>query len=275
MDVTISYAHLLTLVTVVLYYHKPYLIARAEQDRKNKERLQKADARAAQEARKRKEQQRADEAQLKLQAKIDAKKAEEARKQAELRQAEEEKVAAAKAEAQRKEEIQRAEKLKQQADAERAAATKQQEEIQRQKDIQRVSELKRKADADLAAAADARKRADAEAAMQESSLRIRKEESLETHELIEAALLGANDDINVSEQNTAPDKPVSKATPEQQAKQKTQQKRTAGGFAVSKYDVVITNSPSDIDVPQLLEGSLKDLLKGAPPKRRNRGGNNY
>jgi len=256
------------------YHYNSYHIARAEQDRKNKERLQKAEARAAQEARKKKEQQRADEAQLKLQAKIDAKKAEEARKQAELRQAEEKKVAAAKAEAKRKEEIQRAEKLKQQADAERAAATKQQEEIQRQKEMQRATELKQKAAADLEAAADARKRADAEAAIQESSQRIRKEESLETHELIEAALLGANDD-NVSEQDTASDNPVSKATPEQQSRQRAKQKGAAGGFAVSKYDVVITNSPSDIDVPQLLEGSLKDLLKGAPPKRRNRGDNNY
>lgn len=260
--------HIIANSCFVHYYHKPYHIARAEQDRKNKERLQKAEARAAQEARKRKEQQRADEAQLKLQAKIDAKKAEEARKQAELRRAEEEKVAAAKAEAKRKEDIQKAEKLKQQADAEKAAATKQQEEIKRQKELQRATELKQKADADLAAAADARKRADAEAAMQESSQRIRKEESLETHELIEAALLGANDD---NEQNTASDKPVSKATPEQQARQRAKQKG-----AVAYPDVVVmNNSPSDIDVPQLLEGSLKDLLKGAPPKRRNRGDNNY
>ena len=264
--------HIIANSCFVHYYCIPYHIARAEQDRKNKERLQKAEARAAQEARKRQEQQRADEAQLKLQAKIDAKKAEEARKQAELRQAEEKKVAAAKAEAKRKEELQRAEKLKQQADAEREAAAKQQEEIQRQKELQRATELKQKADADLAAAADARKRANAEAAMQESSQRIRKEESLETHELIKAALLGANED-NVSEQNTVSDKPVSKATPEQQARQRAKQKG-----AVAYPDVVVmNNSPSDIDVPQLLEGSgsLKDLLKGAPPKRRNRGDNNY
>ena len=165
--------------------------------------------------------------------------------------------------------------MKQQADAEREAAAKQQQEIKRQKEMQRATELKQKADADLAAAADARKRADAEAAMQESSLRIRKEESLETHELIEAALLGANDDTSNRDTSSSSDKPVSKDTPEQQARQRAKQKGAAGGFAVSKYDVVITNSPSDIDVPQLLEGSLKDLLKGAPPKRRNRGDNNY
>ena len=69
-----------------------------------------------------------------------------------------------------------------------------------------------------------------------------------TKEMIEAALLGAEDTDN-----------------------KPKKKRVAGGFAVSKYDVVVMNSPNEFDVPQLLEGSLKDLLKDEPPpKRRTR-----
>ena len=212
--------------------------ARAEQDRKNREIRQKAEAREAREA----EIRRAELLKQKAQAERDAKIAEEAKQKLEIQRAEElkrkaeaDKIAAVKAEeAKRNEEIQRAE-----------AAN----EAERQKQIKRAQELQSQAEADRIAAAEAKAKADAEAAMRESSERLRVgEESLDTKEMIEAALLGAEDTDN-----------------------KPKKKRVAGGFAVSKYDVVVMNSPNEFDVPQLLEGSLKDLLKDEPPpKRRTR-----
>ena len=166
-------------------------------------------------------------------------------------------------------EIQRAEELKRKAEADKIAAVKAEEakrneeiqraeaanEAERQKQIKRAQELQSQAEADRIAAAEAKAKADAEAAMRESSERLRVgEESLDTKEMIEAALLGAEDTDNKAKQGN-----------------NQQKKRVAGGFAVSKYDVVVMNSPNEFDVPQLLEGSLKDLLKDEPPpKRRTR-----
>ena len=166
---------------------------------------------------------RAEETKRKKQAQIDAKRAEEARLKSEQ-------IAADKA-----------------------------QEAKRLKAIEQANELKQKAEADLAAAAAAKAEADAEVAMQESSQRVRAgKESVESHEMIEAALMGADSDSE-PQQDTKP----------------SRTKKTRG-FAV-KYDVVITNgSNNDIDVPQLLEGSLKDLLKeGGGRRDRRTGDNNY
>ena len=177
--------------------------------------------------------------------------------------------------------IQRAEELKRKAEADKIAAVKAEEakrneeiqraeaanEAERQKQIKRAQELQSQAEADRRAAADAKAKADAEAAMRESSERLRVgEESLDTNEMIEAALLGADDTEKPSAKS---DQTSSSKKPDAQNSQ--QKKRVAGGFAVSKYDVVVMNSPNELDVPQLLEGSLKDLLKDEPPpKRRTR-----
>jgi hypothetical protein len=165
---------------------------------------------------------RAEETKRKKQAQIDAKRAEEARLKSEQ-------IAADKA-----------------------------QEAKRLKAIEQANELKQKAEADLAAAAAAKAEADAEVAMQESSQRVRAgKESVESHEMIEAALMGADSD----------------SEPQQDTKPSYLKTR---GFAV-KYDVVIINgSNNDIDVPQLLEGSLKDLLKEDGGRRdRRTGDNNY
>lgn len=168
---------------------------------------------------------RAEETKRKKQAQIDAKRAEEARLKSEQ-------IAADKA-----------------------------QEAERLKAIEQANELKQKAEADLAAAAVAKAEADAEVAMQESSQRVRAgKESVESHEMIEAALMGADSDSE-PQQDTKPSRTFNLKT---------------RGFAV-KYDVVITNgSNNDIDVPQLLEGSLKDLLKEDGGRRdRRTGDNNY
>ena len=166
---------------------------------------------------------RAEETKRKKQAQIDAKRAEEARLKSEQ-------IAADKA-----------------------------QEAERLKAIEQANELKQKAEADLAAAAAAKAEVDAEVAMQESSQRVRAgKESVESHEMIEAALMGADSDS------------------EPQKDTKPSRTKKTRGFAV-KYDVVITNgSNNDIDVPQLLEGSLKDLLKeGGGRRDRRTGDNNY
>lgn len=139
--------------------------------------------------------------------------------------------------------------------SEQIAADKAQE-AERLKAIEQANEL------NLAAAAAAKAETDAEVAMQESSQRVRAgKESVESHEMIEAALMGGADSDSEPQQDIKPSR--------------THQKKTRG-FAV-KYDVVITNgSNNDIDVPQLLEGSLKDLLKEDGGRRdRRTGDNNY
>ena len=138
--------------------------------------------------------------------------------------------------------------------SEQIAADKAQE-AERLKAIEQANEL------NLAAAAAAKAETDAEVAMQESSQRVRAgKESVESHEMIEAALMGADSDSE-PQQDTKPSRTFNLKT---------------RGFAV-KYDVVITNGPNnDIDVPQLLEGSLKDLLKEDGGRRdRRTGDNNY
>ena len=138
--------------------------------------------------------------------------------------------------------------------SEQIAADKAQE-AERLKAIEQANEL------NLAAAAAAKAETDAEVAMQESSQRVRAgKESVESHEMIEAALMGADSDSE-PQQDTKPSRTFNLKT---------------RGFAV-KYDVVITNgSNNDIDVPQLLEGSLKDLLKEDGGRRdRRTGDNNY
>jgi len=190
----------------------------------------------------------------------------------------------------------RAETLKSVQDAKKA------EEARRLEEMKRVEELKRKADADLAAATEAKAKAKAEAAKQaqererklkaessassvntgqiavtakqESPDRLRVgTESLEAADRIDAALLGA-DDLDDSGK-------ASRDRGEQQtdgdAKSPQKKARVAGGFAVSKYDVVLMKDRrTDIDMPRILEGSLKDLLKDdPPPKRRGASGDNY
>ena len=162
----------------------------------------------------------------------------------------------------------------------------------------------------LAAAADAKAKADAEAAKQSlererrfSTMRASDEvaaaaaaqasseqtrvevESSDVKERIEAALLGAmeTDDPVVAtrvdredgqSETEAKRKTIDKTA--ERAKSLLKKTRVAGGF--SKYDVVVMkDSKNDLNMPQLLEGSLKDLLKdGLPSKRRRSSGDqNY
>ena len=163
-------------------------------------------------------------------------------------------------------------------------------------DRRRAEELKRNAEANLAAAS----RAKAEAAVKPrselkssvsigvavaASENVNEEmfvrlESSQAKETIEAALLGAM----VVEDST----PLPGGNSESQVKEKAidrtaekakylVRKALVAGGAAPKYDVVITkNSKNDIDMSKLLEGSgsLKDLL-GQPPKRRRKGNENY
>jgi hypothetical protein len=174
-------------------------------------------------------------------------------------------------------------------DAERANDVKKLED-----DRRRAEELKRNAEANLAAASKAK----AEAAVKPrselkssvsigvavaESENVNEEmlvmlESSQAKETIEAALLGAmvledstplpadSNDNSVSQvKEKAIDRTAEKA-------KYLVQKATA-----PKYDVVITkNSKNDIDMSKLLEGSgsLKDLL-GQSPKRRRKGNENY
>jgi hypothetical protein len=212
----------------------------------------------------------------------------------------------------------RAEELKRKADADLAAAAeakardaKRADDAKRMEEIKRADELKRNAEANLAAAADAKAKAEADAAklilererratsmmasdevaaaaMQLSPEQMRVgQESLHAKERIEAALLGAmdiDDSVTATRKGSEESKPESdvKRKPidrtAERAKNLLKKTRVAGGFAVSKYDVVVMkDSKGDINMPNLLEGSLKDLLKdGLPPKRRRSSGDqNY
>jgi hypothetical protein len=126
----------------------------------------------------------------------------------------------------------------------------------------------------------------AAAAVQASSEQTRVEvESSDVKERIEAALLGAmeTDDPVVATREGREDgqseteakrKTIDKTA--ERAKSLLKKTRVAGGF--SKYDVVVMkDSKNDLNMPQLLEGSLKDLLKdGLPSKRRRSSGDqNY
>jgi len=220
-------------------------------------------------------------------------------------------------EVERREEIRRADELNRKADADLTAAAeakarddKKAEDAKRKEEIKRADELKRNAEANLAAAADAKAKADAEAAkqslererrsaamrasdevaaaaaVQASSEQMRLElESSHAKERIEAALLGAmeTDDPMVTttegredgqSETEAKRKTIDKTA--ERAKKLLKKTRVAGGF--SKYDVVVMkDSKNDLNMPHLLEGSLKDLLKdGLPSKRRRSSGDqNY
>jgi len=161
----------------------------------------------------------------------------------------------------------------------------------RAEEIKRAEELKRKAEADLAAVAEARAKLAAEAAKQSEikstnkranddveaakteQLRIELKSS-ESKERIEAALLGALEpDDSAGEtqikQQSSDDSTLSKRPD----KAKTLQRKSR----LPQYDVIFMKDKKDeIDVPQLLEGSLKDLLKeGSPTRRSSSGDLNY
>jgi hypothetical protein len=199
----------------------------------------------------------------------------------------------------------------------KARDVKRADDAKRLEEIKRADELKRNAEANLAAAAGAKAKAEADAAkqslererrvtsmtasdevaaaakvaaaaMQFSPEQMRVEqESSHAKERIEAALLGAMEtDSSVIATREGPEeskpesdvkrKPIDRTA--ERAKNLLKKTRVAGGFAVSKYDVVVMkDSKSDINMPNLLEGSLKDLLKdGLPPKRRRSSGDqNY
>jgi len=225
---------------------------KADQDRKDKEKRLKAEARKAHEAKQNEDLQRVQDAK-------------------------------------RNEEIKRAEELKRKADADLAAAAEAKAKAEDAEVAMQRLERERKL------AEEKRVNIDETPTKQESPERSQVEkESLETKERIEAALLGAEEpDISTSkdvsgrtkrqgqeEEQSKAEMKREKSNPtstskRQNKKAKTSQKKAtrvaAGGFAVSKYDVVVMKDPKNIDMPQLLEGSLKDLLKdGPPPKRRNR-----
>jgi hypothetical protein len=194
----------------------------------------------------------------------------------------------------------------------KARDVKRAEDAKRKEEIKRAEELKRNAEANLAAAAGAKAKADAEAAkqslererrvasmmtsdeveaaaavVQSSPEQMRIEESSHAKDRIEAALLGAmeTDDKVVAtregreesqSESDVKQKPIDRTA--ERAKNLLKKTRVAGGFAVSKHDVVVMkDSKNDINMPNPLEGSLKDLLKdGLPPKRRRSSGNqNY
>lgn len=170
------------------------------------------------------------------------------------------------------------------------------EEVKMMEDRRRAEELKRNAEANLAAAA----RAKAEAVVTprseiKSSVSIGvtvaasensdkemlvKLESSHAKETIEAALLGAmvvEDLLPLPESDNLKPQVKEKAIDctAEKAKYLVRKALVASG-AAQKYDVVITKSKNDIDMSKLLEesGSLKDLL-GQSPKRRRKGNENY
>lgn len=189
---------------------------------------------------------------------------------------------------------------------ERIQESKSADDVKRSEEMKRAEELKRKAEADLAAAAKAKAKLNAEtakqgelkasnqraddkarAAKEESSERLRvKLKSLESKEIIEAALLGAlepEDSGGISKQGyddsqsgTQIEQPTRDdlASSTRLDKSKTTQRKPR----LPQYDVIfMKDQNSDIDVPQLLEGSLKDLLKdGSTPTRKSSSGDlNY
>ena len=229
------------IITTHFYFNSSFVCptAQAEQDRKNRERQQKAEARKAQEAKV-----------------LEAQRAEEAAKAKEL-------------------ERQRSEK-----DA-----------------LERAEELKRKAEADLAMAAQAKAKAEAEAKAAPAQQQMDDEgngevaetqgrvdttgDSFDSRELVEAALLGAEEIIEEEEHEWKVPKDSSSSKKRQLNKSKANSEKVAvaagSGFRSSKkYDVMVVNN-TQVDDPQVLEGSLKDLLrdKQGPPPKRNAGDLNY
>jgi len=172
------------------------------------------------------------------------------------------------------------------------------EDVKKMEDIRRAEELKHNAEANLAAAA----RAKAEAVVVKPRSEIKssvsigvavaasensdeemlvKLESSQAKETIEAALLGAmvvEDSMPLPESDNSEPQVKGNAIDRtaEKAKYLVRKALVAGG-AAPKYDVVITkSSKNEIDMSKLLEGSgsLKDLL-GRSPKRRRKGNENY
>ena len=172
------------------------------------------------------------------------------------------------------------------------------EDVKKMEDIRRAEELKHNAEANLAAAA----RAKAEAVVVKPRSEIKssvsigvavaasensdeemlvKMESSQGKETIEAALLGAmvvEDSMPLPESDNSEPQVKGNAIDRtaEKAKYLVRKALVAGG-AAPKYDVVITkSSKNEIDMAKLLEGSgsLKDLL-GRSPKRRRKGNENY
>ena len=225
-------------------------IAKADKDRKEKEKQRRAESRKSQEAK-----------QLEL------------KRAAELEQLEQAKNF----------------KLKETKEAEQLEQRKRNEEIQRAK------ELKRKAEADLALAAQAKAKADAEVAKQEreESRFTAKEQtdkgsgdaiaaqqermgttgatSLDRTEIIEAALLGAEEGDEARSWKVPKPGPTSETSTSKRRQAKTQKKVAVA--AGSGFDVMVLK---DTKNTQVLEGSLKDLLKDQGPlPKRNSGNLNY
>jgi len=218
-----------------------------------------------------------------------------------------------KAEARRAQEAKQMENIQRAAEAKRKEEAKKNEvETKQKQEIRRAEELRRRAEADLALAAEAKAKADAIKATKQQKSRLSAEErntkddgtveqmrqgrveeskgSLDPTELIEAALLGAEEPKGGSSRTALPQGEQPKTSAKQLDKRLRKKKaktlktnsrsRTVAGsgFEVSKnYDVMVMKDPKgDIDVPQLLEGSLKDLLKKSPSMpKRNAGNNNY
>ena len=168
------------------------------------------------------------------------------------------------------------------------------DDVKRAEEIKRADDLKRKAEADLAAVAEAKAKLAADSAKQSEiksnnmkasdKAEVAKSERLwrvepkssESKEIIEAALLGALE----------PDDSSGDGQDERKADNKSEQQTTdkRSGKAVTaqrkprkpQYDVIFLKEKDEIDAPQLLEGSLKDLLNdGSMRKRRSPSGDNY
>ena len=177
-------------------------------------------------------------------------------------------------ETQRVEELTRAQEVQHLEELKRAAEA----DAKRVVEINRAEDLKRKADADLQSALELERRLVAEMANPDAAPTKQKSEGrLETKEQIEAALLGAEEEQG--EQQWPVEKKKRQATGQGFKKEKVaagaKKKRVVAG-----YNVVVMKDPKgSVDMPQILEGSLKDLLKGdqsnSNRRRSSMGDNNY
>lgn len=169
------------------------------------------------------------------------------------------------------------------------------DDVKRAEEIKRADDLKRKAEADLAAVAEAKAKLAAESAKQSEiksnnmngasdEVEAAKSERLwrvepkssESKEIIEAALLGALEPDDSSGDGQDESKADNKS--EQQTTDKRSEKAVTAQRKPRKpqYDVIFLKEKDEIDAPQLLEGSLKDLLNdGSMRKRRSPSGDNY
>jgi len=153
-----------------------------------------------------------------------------------------------KAEARQAREAQQtAQQMKQTVNVQRSAQSA--AEAKRNDEIRMAEELKRKADADLASA-------------KRLSLELEKGKKAQTKQ-------------TMNQQNSSNNQQDTKGTSHRRTT------ASGSGFAASskREDVVVLNDPEKnaINMPQVLEGSLKDLLQNDPRQktRRNKGNNNY